>query len=415
MADRFRSQIRASPQLAQDPNYLKLLQNASKQYKFDLPMGENGQLDVNAFAPRPTAASELDSPDKLDAWFKLSPDQRTALAKARGWDTNGADSDLFTAKQTIAPSEVTSAMTGVRTALQDLVGSKATVQQVDKILQLWGPMLPGVNLDAVVEADAATMGKLAAGVQDQLNFLVANKQLTEAKKKALLENAKSLDDWRKIDAQYKKDLGADKQLEIQEKIRHDQADEQTSRERADTAASALTIRQGELDETQLRDWWNHSDKQLTKYDPVKAAKDAVGEVKGYVDTLQAQKKDYEAQLGQLAAQHAPDDDATVVAVKQQISDLQGKIVKYDKAYNDALWEVKHQQRAENSALQRAGVTGLPRVPDQSKPDPQFQTMLDVAKKLPPAQRTQALSQSAWFRSLPAPEKKKFLGAMNNLR
>jgi hypothetical protein len=51
MASNIRTQLIAHPELATNPNYVRMVTHASKQYKFDLPMTPAGGIDVDVFAP----------------------------------------------------------------------------------------------------------------------------------------------------------------------------------------------------------------------------------------------------------------------------------------------------------------------------------------------------------------------------
>ena len=182
MADRFRTQLRSNPSLAQNPNYLHILQNAGKQYGFDVPMGQQG-LDINAFAPKESFQSHFSDPKSMSEFQALSPEAQQTVAAQ--YDTIGVHPGLI-GKQVLptTPGEVIQAMKQVGDQFKSLPEGKATIGSLDTTVAAFKQYLPGVDTDAILNADPAVLGKLSADAEERIQWMkdhgIAVKDTAEA-------------------------------------------------------------------------------------------------------------------------------------------------------------------------------------------------------------------------------------------
>jgi hypothetical protein len=420
IADNYRAQLRSRPDLAQDPNYTNILTKASKQYGFDLPM-TNGQLDVDAFAPRPTLAGSI-PPDKLDAWYNLTPEQRTAYAKANGLDTRGAE-DMLTAKQSVSKGDSAGALRAVSQQLQELEAGNATLPQVDAALRLWAPYLPGLNMDDIVEANPQLMTKLSAGASAKIDNLVAHGLLSRAEAQKAKADANTLAGLRKVQEQHLQSLDADRLLDIQRKIKKDADDLAVHQRNADLAAARIAAtysgQQVEMRGQDLRYAAEIRGQDLraatTKVDTT--AERDVKEMREYVGTVQKEKDSLYAEAKDLVANHKD----VPKEMTDRIDFLDGQLTQYDKALKDAekaLPQIKEQ--AVDHKLESAGVKGLDATKVKAPAtDPKFQNYLQGTiqslSAFPKATRVQVFMSSPsgqkWYTSLPGPERVKVIQAI----
>lgn len=379
MSDRFRSQITQTPALAKNKNYLNILSKMGKQYGFDVPLGPDGALDVNAFAPKPSLQSALDTPEKVSQFQALSPEGQQQFAQR--YDTAGTPAG-FVGKQVLAvtPGETIQAMRGIADQLKALPEGKATIGTLDTMVRAFKQYAPNVDVDAILNADPAVLGKLSADASAHIAWMKAHGLAVSKDAEAQLMNAHTLADFRKWENDHFKRMDSVSEGRLQEDIRKDDQHVAEAQERASEA------------------WARINDARAGKLgaNPLAIAKTNMSTIRQVTSSLNQSLASYQRQAKDL--RDAGEDVPPVLVDK--INALDGQIDHWNNQLQDA-------QRAlpeiENQALRAAG--GPEVVPaGGNRGSSQVQHFVDVAKALPKPQRLQAFTQSQAYKSMSATDK-----------
>lgn len=429
IADRFRTQLRDRPDLAANPNYTKIVMNASKQYGFQVPVDQaSGGIDVNAFAPKPSIGSVLQDPKGNSAFYADTPEQRKQ-SYGKSYDTTGYE-DAINAPQVTpySPEIATKSLGAIQNAMVSLEAGKPTIAQVDAQIKAAIPKgYEGYfDVDSIINGNPALLAKMSAVAQANYDNLVSKGILTKAEAAQKSAEATTLPGLRAAQEKHYAQEDITHLKDVTAKIA---AENQTNVTRARAVDASLARINASLSiaDTQHRDRvagqnLTHEDRQAEMAvrlatargeDPVKRAQADVTAIKDYVGTLETQRKQLvdEAKGFQSRTQDVPKDITDQIdALDKQIGDYNGKL----KSATDAV--TKLPAAVEQQKLVKAGVSGLKPI-DQglgSGDATSFTPQLDAAKSIPKSQRISVLMQSSFYKSLSGSDRAAFVKQLQAL-
>jgi hypothetical protein len=429
--DAFRSQLQSRPDLAANKNYTNIVFKSAKQAGVldQIPIDPaSGGIDVNAFAPKPSAAALFKDPKDATAFLSESPDQRKATY-GNAYDFKGYE-DALNAKQQFPPGETEVQQRQIYDQLTKIESGDADPNTAYDIIRTYqnSPVSSVMDIPALIGNDPRVMGKLTAKRQAEIADLQGKGIVDEARARELNAQATTLPGLIAArEANYNSEATA-RLMQVNEKIRNDNA-QNAIRSRAVDASFArinATLHVADLthEDRVTGQQLTHEDRQAALavriamnkgQDPKKAAMADVTAIKDYATQLEAQRKNLVDEAKQFVAQNNPVPDDIIT----QINDLDGKL----KDTNDKLQKAseavtKIPDVIDTAKLLQAGVTGLKSVnqgvKDNAADMPDFSPWLDKARTIPKAQRKDLISQSKWYKNLDGKERAAFLMQLQNV-